>query len=217
MLSAQKVLNWRGSDRQPGEFNAFQDTQGLWETRRGRRYSHPRWYRPHHQPMSGALRRNMHLDRTTVFGLWDAMSPRKNFSNKIVEAEANPASSSRVKAPPLDGMEWTTMNEDDADESLLVLIGELLYKNQLLREAIASKDEVIEVIINHLMIAATSACSCGVANQLTFVWNTVKERDVEVSAPQKVLLQRILQYCEAPDRQCGKFPLGRGDQSCRKL
>lgn len=34
------------------------------------------------------------------------------------------------------------MNEDDADESLLVLIGELLYKNQLLREAIASKDEV---------------------------------------------------------------------------
>ena len=109
------------------------------------------------------------------------------------------------------------MNEDDADESLLVLIGELLYKNQLLREAIASKDEVIELIINHLMIAATSACSCGVANQLTFVWNTVKERDVEVSAPQKVLLQRILQYCEAPDRQCGKFPLGRCDQSCRKI
>jgi len=153
---------------------------------------------PDHQPMSGALRRTMHLDRTTVFGLWDAMSPRKNFSNKIVEAEANPASSRRVKAPPLDGMEWTTMNEDDADESLLVLIGELLYKNQLLREAIASKDEVIELIINHLMIAATSACSCGVANQLTFVRNTVKERDVEVSAPQKVLLQRILQCCEVP-------------------
>ena len=162
-------------------------------------------------------RSTRHLDRTRVFGLWDAMSPRKNFSNKIVEAEANPASSRRVKTPPLDGMEWTTMNEDDADESLLVLIGELLYKNQLLREAIASKDEVIELIINHLMIAATSACSCGVANQLTFVWNTVKERDVEVSAPQKVLLQRILQYCEAPDRQCGKFPLGRGDQSCRKI
>jgi len=55
------------------------------------------------------------------------------------------------------------MNEDDADESLLVLIGELLYKNQLLREAIASKDEVIEVINNHLMTAATFACSRGVA------------------------------------------------------
>jgi hypothetical protein len=134
------------------------------------------------------------------------MAPRKNFSNKIVEAEANPASSRRVKAPPLDGKEWTTMNEDDADESLLVLIGELLYKNQLLREAIASKDEVIELIINHLMIAATSACSCGVANQLTFVRNTVKERDVEVSAPQKVLLQRILQYWDAPDRQCADSP-----------
>ena len=98
------------------------------------------------------------------------------------------------------------MNTDDANESLLIFIGELLYKNQLLREAIASKDEVIELIINHLMSAATSACSCGVANQLTFVRNTVKERDVEVSAPQKVLLQRILQYCEAPDRQVGEFP-----------
>lgn len=62
-------------------------------------------YRPHHQSMSGALRHTMHLDRTRVFGLWDAMSPRKNFSNKIVEAEANPASSRRVKAPPLDGMD----------------------------------------------------------------------------------------------------------------
>jgi hypothetical protein len=112
-------------------------------------------------------------------------------------------------------MEWMAMNKDDANESLLILIGELLHKNQLLREAIASKDAAIE-LINHLMSAATSACSCGVANQLTFVRNTVKERDVEL-APKKVLLQRSLQYCEVPDRQCGKFPLGRGDQSCRKM
>jgi hypothetical protein len=97
-----------------------------------------------------------------------------------VEAEANLASNRRVKAPPLEGMEWTAMNKDDANESLLILVGELLYKNQLLREAIASKDEVIELIINHLMSAATSACSCGVANKLTFVRNTVKERDVEL-------------------------------------
>ena len=68
------------------------------------------------------------------------------------------------------------MNKDNANESLLILIGELLYKNQLLREAIASKDEVIERIVNHLTNAATSACSCGVANQLTFVRNTLKER-----------------------------------------
>ena len=101
------------------------------------------------------------------------MSPRKNFSNKIVEAEANPALSRRVKAPPLEGMEWTTMNKDNTNESLLILIGELLYKNQLLRESIATKDEVIELIINHLMSAATSACSCGVANQLTFLRNAV--------------------------------------------
>jgi histone H3/H4 len=78
-------------------------------------------------------------------------------------------------------MEWIAMNKDDANESLLILIGELLYKNQLLREAIASKDEAIELIINHLMSAATSACSCGVANQLTFVRKTVKERDVELA------------------------------------
>src|ERR1700758_2675854 len=78
-------------------------------------------------------------------------------------------------------MEWTTMKEDDADESFLVLIGELLYKNQLLREAIASKDQVIELIINHLMIAATSDCACGVANQLAFVRNTLKELDVELA------------------------------------
>jgi hypothetical protein len=71
------------------------------------------------------------------------------------------------------------MKEDDAHESLLILIGELLYKNQLLREAIALKDQVIELIINHLMIAATSDCSCGVANQLTFVRNTLKELDAE--------------------------------------
>jgi hypothetical protein len=73
-------------------------------------------------------------------------------------------------------MEWATMNKDEAYERLLGLIGELLYKNQLLREAIASKDEVIERIVNHLTTAATSACSCGVANQLTFVRNTLKER-----------------------------------------
>ena len=71
------------------------------------------------------------------------------------------------------------MNKDDANESLLSLIGELLYKNQLLREAIASKDEAIQLIIEHLTSADSSACSCGIANQLTFVRNTVNERDVE--------------------------------------
>lgn len=73
------------------------------------------------------------------------------------------------------------MNKVDANESLLILIGELLYKNQLLREAVASKDEAIELIIDHLMSAATSACSCGVANQLTFVRTTIKERDVQLA------------------------------------
>jgi hypothetical protein len=79
-------------------------------------------------------------------------------------------------------MEWTTMNGDNAHESLLVLIGELLYKNQLLREAIASKDEAIDLIINRLMIATRSACSCGVGNQLAFVWDTVKARESEFAS-----------------------------------
>jgi hypothetical protein len=127
------------------------------------------------------------------------MSSRKNFSNKIVEAEANPASSRRVKAPPLEGMEWTAMNKDNANESLLILIGELLYKNQLLREAIASRDEAIELTINHLMSAATSACSCGVANQLTFVRNSVKERDVE--------LARRKRYCSNEFCKIVNYPI----------
>ena len=176
-----------------------------------------RWWRPYHQPMSSALRHIMHLDRTRVFGLWDAMSTRMNFSNKSVEAEANPASSCRVKAPPLKGMEWTAMNKDDANESLSSLIGELLYKNQLLREAIASKDEVIELIINVLMSASTSACSCGVANQLTFVRDTLKERDAELASRQRNCFNEFCNIVKLPDRQCSKFPPGRRDQSCRKL
>ena len=109
------------------------------------------------------------------------MSPRKNVWNEIVEAEVNPASSRWPDRFPVDGMEWTSMNYDDAHVSLLALIGEMLYKNQLLREAIASKVEVIELIINHLMSAATSPCSCGIANELTFVRNVVKERDAELA------------------------------------
>ena len=78
------------------------------------------------------------------------------------------------------------MNKDDTDESFLSLIRELLYKNQLLREAIASKNEAIELIIKHLMSAATSTCSCGVVDQLAFVLKTVKERDLELALQERV-------------------------------
>jgi hypothetical protein len=97
------------------------------------------------------------------------------------------------------------MNKDDANESLSNLIGELLYENQLLREAVASKDEAIELIINHLMSAATSACSCGLANQLTFVRNTAKERDVE--------LARRKRYCFNEFCNSAKYLI----DSCRKI
>ena len=84
------------------------------------------------------------------------------------------------------------VNKDDANESLSGLIGELLYKNQLLREAVASKDEAIELIINHLMSAATSTCSCGVVNQLTFARNAVKERDVELARRRRYCFNEFL-------------------------
>lgn len=108
------------------------------------------------------------------------------------------------------------MNEDDAHESLLVLIGELLYKNQLLREAIASKDEVIE-LINHLMIAATSACSCGVVNQLKFDRNVVKERNVELARRKRCCFNEFCNIVKHPIDSAANSPLGRGDQSCRKI
>jgi hypothetical protein len=95
-------------------------------------------------------------------------------------------------------MEWMAMNKDEANESLLILIGELLYKNQLLREAISSRDEAIELIINHLMSAATSACSCGIANQLTLVRNTVKEQDVEVARRKRYCFQEFCNIVKYP-------------------
>jgi hypothetical protein len=74
------------------------------------------------------------------------------------------------------------MNEDNAHGGLLRLIGELLYKNQLLREALASKDEAIELIINHLMVATASGCSCGIGEQVAFVRDMVKASDSEVAS-----------------------------------
>ena len=123
---------------------------------------------------------HIHLVRNRVIRLWDAMFPRKKLPNRIAEAEASPESGHRVKAPSLEVMELRYMNKDDANDRLLVLIGELLYKNQLLREAIASKDDVIDMIINHLMTAATFDCSCDVAKQLSLVRNLVEEGDVEL-------------------------------------
>ena len=123
---------------------------------------------------------HIHLVRNRVMRLWDAMFPRKKLPNRIAEAEVDLTSSRWATAFPVDGIEWMVMNKGDANESLLILIGELLYKNQLLREAIASKDDVIDMIINHLMTAATFDCSCDVAKQLSLVRNLVEEGDVEL-------------------------------------
>ena len=71
------------------------------------------------------------------------------------------------------------MDDYTAHGSLLLLIGELLYKNQLLREAIASKDEIMQLIINRLTMTTASDCSCGVGGQLAFVLDLVKARESE--------------------------------------
>ena len=77
------------------------------------------------------------------------------------------------------------MDECSADGSLLLLIGELLYKNQLLREAIASKDEIIDLIVNRLTMATASDCSCGVGSQLAFVQDMVKAQEAEFAGRRK--------------------------------
>jgi hypothetical protein len=71
------------------------------------------------------------------------------------------------------------MDECSAHGSLQLLIGELLYKNQLLREAIASKDDVIHLIINRLTMTTASDCSCGVGSQLAFVQDMIKAQEAE--------------------------------------
>jgi hypothetical protein len=63
------------------------------------------------------------------------------------------------------------MNDCNGHEGLLLIIGELLYKNQLLREAIASKDEALALIHLHFMKAATSNCSCGIGFMTQMVGN----------------------------------------------
>jgi hypothetical protein len=71
------------------------------------------------------------------------------------------------------------MDEQKAHRSLQLLVGELLYKNQLLREAVASKDQTINLIIDHLMAASALPCACGVGSQLVLVRDTVKLRDMD--------------------------------------
>lgn len=71
------------------------------------------------------------------------------------------------------------MDEHNAHRGLQLLVGELLYKNQLLREAVASKDQTIDLIIDHLMTATVLACSCGVGNQLVSVRDAVRSRDLD--------------------------------------
>jgi len=106
---------------------------------------------------------------------------------------------------------------EDAHASLSVLIGELVYKNQLLREVMVSKDKVIEQITNHLMIGATSPCSCGAANQLTFVRNVLKQQDLELARHKKYRLNEFCNVVKHPSDNPSRFPLRRATRAAEKL
>lgn len=71
------------------------------------------------------------------------------------------------------------MDEYSAHGSLQLLIGELIYENELLRESVASKDEVIHLIINRLTMTTALDCPCGVGSQLAFVQDIVKAQESE--------------------------------------
>jgi hypothetical protein len=74
------------------------------------------------------------------------------------------------------------MNGCNDHKGLLLIIGELLYKNQLLREAVASKDEALALIHLHYLKAATSICSCGIGGQQPFVRYMVRLREAEFAS-----------------------------------
>jgi hypothetical protein len=75
------------------------------------------------------------------------------------------------------------MNEYGGCESLLLIIGELLYKNQLLRQAVASRDETIDRITRHLTSAKVAACSCGAGSQLAWIRDGLKLRGPDSAKP----------------------------------
>jgi hypothetical protein len=71
------------------------------------------------------------------------------------------------------------MDNDNAQGGLLLLVGELLHKNQLLREAVASKNKAIELIMVQAISGQASTCSCGVSNQLMLAQEAIRLQDSE--------------------------------------
>ena len=68
-------------------------------------------------------------------------------------------------------------------DSLLLVIGELVYKNQLLRQAVASRDETIDRIARHLASAKVASCSCDVGLRLALIRECLKSRDPDSAMP----------------------------------
>lgn len=92
------------------------------------------------------------------------------------------------------------MNDCNGHEGLLLLIGELLYKNQLLREAMASKDEALALIHLHYLRAATSSCSCGIGGQLPFVRYMVRLREAEFASCRGCSFSEVGEIISYPTR-----------------
>jgi hypothetical protein len=77
------------------------------------------------------------------------------------------------------------MNEDTAHGGLLLLIGELLYKNQLLREAIASKNQAIDLIIARVLSEQPSTCTCGVSRRVMLAQEAIRLQESEFTIRSK--------------------------------
>jgi predicted Zn-ribbon and HTH transcriptional regulator len=97
------------------------------------------------------------------------------------------------------------MNDCNGHEGLLFIIGELLYKNQLLREAMASKDEALTLIHLHFMKAATSNCSCGIGDQLPFVQDMVRLREAEFTSCRECGFSDFREVISYPSRNSKEY------------
>jgi hypothetical protein len=92
------------------------------------------------------------------------------------------------------------MNDCNDHKGLLLIIAELLYKNQLLREAMASKDEALALIHHHYLKAATSGCSCGIGGQLPFVRYMVRLREAEFASCRGCSFSEVGEVISYPNR-----------------
>jgi hypothetical protein len=66
------------------------------------------------------------------------------------------------------------MSEFAADKRMQALVAELLFKNELLRDAVSAKDECLRGIVRMLTQRRASACSCEAEKQLDHLYSVLR-------------------------------------------